>query len=125
MATPTALWTNVRNCIDTEVRVLSWIQADAAKDSGMPGTPPDPPAVKEQDASEEPGRDGATSQRADGLVLADLDSFSFVQLVLSLEAEFDVELLEELGDFRGENFDDVADFVTGQVERVRAAPQAR
>jgi acyl carrier protein len=92
---PTPLWTDVRNHIDTEVRVLTWVQADAAG----------------QESTIDPA-------------FEDLDSFTFIQLVLSLEAEFDVELLEDLGEFRGTSFDDVADFVSERVARARAGTGA-
>lgn len=41
----------------------------------------------------------------------DLDSFSFVQVVLEVENHYDVRLLENLVEFSGETFEDLADFV--------------
>ncbi|GAB3078311.1 hypothetical protein [Nocardioides zeae] len=94
--TRSALWTEVRDHVETEAGVLTWIQSDAE------------------------GEAGGTS-----VAFEDLDSFTFIQLLLSVEAAFDVELLEELGDFRGTTFDDVTDFVVAQVERSRGEAAAR
>ncbi|MEU4806646.1 hypothetical protein [Actinosynnema sp. NPDC023587] len=45
----------------------------------------------------------------------DLDSFSFVQVVLEIENHYDVKLLESLDDFRGESFDDLAEFAIARA----------
>lgn len=45
----------------------------------------------------------------------ELDSFSFVQVILEIENYYDVLLLENLDDFHGETFDDLADFVARQA----------
>jgi acyl carrier protein len=45
----------------------------------------------------------------------DLDSFSFVQVILEIENYYDIKLLENLGDFSGETFDDLAEFVVSQA----------
>lgn len=45
------------------------------------------------------------------MTLADLDSFTFVQLVLELEHILDVLVLEELVNFSGNTFDDLAVFI--------------
>jgi len=87
---PTALWTEVRNHIETEARVLTWIQADSTAEAGESGQ-----AIQPE--------------------LKDLDSFTFIQLVLSLEAAYSTDLLEDLGEFFGTSFDDVATFVTERV----------
>lgn len=89
MTSDSALWTDVREHIETEARVLTWIQTDS------------------------------TGEACEALQpkLADLDSFTFIQLVLSLEAAYSLDLLEDLGDFSGTNFDDVATFVTERIER--------
>src|SRR5690606_38572003 len=47
--------------------------------------------------------------------MRDLDSFSVVQLILSLEEIYDVQLLEEMPSFTGETFEELADMVAGFV----------
>lgn len=89
---PGEVWSDVRNHIETEARVLTWIQADRGEDAGDP------------DQARQPE-------------LVDLDSFTFIQLVLSLEAAYSLDLLEDLGEFSGTCFDDVATFVAERVER--------
>jgi acyl carrier protein len=44
-------------------------------------------------------------------VLKDLDSFSFVQVILEIENEYNVRVLERLDDFIGGTFEDLADFI--------------
>lgn len=41
----------------------------------------------------------------------DLDSFSVVRLLLHLERTFDLTVLEELPNFQGVKFDELADFM--------------
>ncbi|GLU50019.1 hypothetical protein [Nocardiopsis ansamitocini] len=43
--------------------------------------------------------------------MTDLDSFAVVQLILTLEDNYDVMLLEEIPSFSGETFEDLADFI--------------
>lgn len=85
------LWNEVRTHITTEARVLTHIQAGNT-----------------QDKVPEPSFD-------------EMDSFTFIQLILSLESNYEVDLLEGLGDYSGTTFDDVADFVTEHVEQARAS----
>jgi acyl carrier protein len=55
--------------------------------------------------------------------LTDLDSFSIVQLVLSLEEIYDVQLLEEMPNFYGETFEELADLVAQHIDaKQKAAP---
>ncbi|WP_223167470.1 hypothetical protein [Nonomuraea sp. SYSU D8015] len=55
----------------------------------------------------------------------DLDSFSVVQLILTLEDIYDVRLLEDMHAFEGETFDDLADFVALRIsQNGQAAPSA-
>jgi acyl carrier protein len=49
--------------------------------------------------------------------LGDLDSFSIVQLILSLEDYFLVPLLEEIHTFEGRTFEDLAEFVVVRIAR--------
>ncbi|WP_179956973.1 hypothetical protein [Amycolatopsis anabasis] len=44
----------------------------------------------------------------------DLDSFSFVQVILEVENEYNIKILENLDEFSGESFDDLADFILKQ-----------
>ncbi|MBR8745257.1 hypothetical protein [Nocardiopsis sp. MG754419] len=55
--------------------------------------------------------DEVTAETGGVVHMSDLDSFGLVQLVLNLEAEFDVVILEELHGFTGTDFDDLAAFV--------------
>ncbi|MGF1646449.1 MAG: hypothetical protein ACFCVF_05970 [Kineosporiaceae bacterium] len=75
-----ALREQIRAHITSEARVLSWLESDAAGEAG-------------------PGE----------VHFTDLDSFTFVQLVLSVEAEYDVEILERLNEGAVTSFDDLAD----------------
>jgi hypothetical protein len=43
--------------------------------------------------------------------IRDLDSFSFVQIALELETIYGVKLIEDLEDFEGENFEDLAEAI--------------
>ncbi len=47
----------------------------------------------------------------------DLDSFSVVQLILTLEDIYDVRLLEDMQQFEGKTFDDLADFVALRISQ--------
>ncbi|MBP2473514.1 acyl carrier protein [Crossiella equi] len=47
--------------------------------------------------------------------LGDLDSFSVVQLILSLEDCFQVSLLEEMPAFEGRSFAELAEFLLARV----------
>lgn len=49
--------------------------------------------------------------------IRDLDSFSFVQIVLELENVYDVKLLEGLEGFDGDEFADLADVIIEQAAR--------
>lgn len=56
----------------------------------------------------------------DGMDLMDLDSFSVVQLILSLEDSYSVDLLDDMSSFEGQSLDDLALFVAVRVEAKRA-----
>lgn len=84
----------LREQILSEARILTWFQADAS---------------------------GEEAAEAPELQFTDLDSFSVVQIVLSLEERHGVDFLEDLSDFSGRSFDDLAVFA---LERIRARGQA-
>ena len=91
----TTLHEKVRAHIASEVKLLSWIQSDATGNEPL-----------------------------EEVAFSDLDSFSFVQLVLSLESEHDVELLERLGEFSGTSFDDLTDFIVARITEHEGASHA-
>jgi len=62
-------------------------------------------------------QDEMMSSLPEGMTLADLDSFSVVQLVLSLEDAYSVELLEDIAEFNGRTFEELEEFVALRVER--------
>jgi len=62
-------------------------------------------------------QDEMMSSLPEGMTLADLDSFSVVQLVLSLEDAYSVELLEDIAEFNGRTFEELGEFVALRVER--------
>ncbi|WP_067974837.1 hypothetical protein [Nocardiopsis trehalosi] len=55
--------------------------------------------------------------------MADLDSFSVVQLLLALEDSYDVTLLEDFASFGGTSFEDLADFIAPRIEAKEKEPQ--
>ncbi|MDG4827780.1 hypothetical protein O7627_00490 [Solwaraspora sp. WMMD1047] len=56
--------------------------------------------------------------------LGDLDSFSVVQLILSLEDYYQVSLLEDMPTFEGKTFEDLTEFVIERIDRQEAAAEA-
>jgi acyl carrier protein len=56
--------------------------------------------------------------------LGDLDSFSVVQLILSLEDYYQVPLLEDMPTFEGKTFEDLTEFVIARIDRQEAAAEA-
>lgn len=59
--------------------------------------------------------DDITAETGAAVHLSDLDSFVVVQLVLNLEAQFDVAILEDLHGFAGKDFDELAAFVVSSI----------
>nr|MDT0661784.1 hypothetical protein [Micromonospora sp. DSM 115978] len=57
--------------------------------------------------------------------LGDLDSFSVVQLILSLEDYYQVPLLEDMPTFEGKTFTDLTEFVIERIERQEAEAAAK
>ncbi|ADH70092.1 MULTISPECIES: hypothetical protein [Nocardiopsis] len=53
---------------------------------------------------------------------SDLDSFSIVQLVLALEDVYNVSLLEDMSEFTGSSFEDLAGFVAERIREQKGAP---
>lgn len=53
--------------------------------------------------------------------LGDLDSFTVVQLILSLEDHYQLQLLEDMPTFAGKTFEDLADFVMERIDRQESA----
>ena len=52
--------------------------------------------------------------------LGDLDSFSVVQLILSLEDYYQVSLLEDMPTFEGKTFEDLTEFIIERIDRQEA-----
>ncbi len=48
--------------------------------------------------------------------MIDLGSFAVVQLTLMIEDLYDVELLEDMVNFKGETFEEFADFIIQRIE---------
>ncbi|MBK1787881.1 hypothetical protein [Prauserella cavernicola] len=53
--------------------------------------------------------------------LKDLDSFSFVQVVLELENSYQVKVLEDLENFSGDQFEDLAEFILARAAAAGSA----
>jgi len=69
----------------------------------------------------ETGPDGRLVIEEQAVELSELDSFTLVELIVSVEDLCDIVLLDELGAFTGRTFGELADFimataVTGSVD---------
>lgn len=53
--------------------------------------------------------------------LEDLDSFLIVQILLGLEDVYNVSFLEDLSEFRGTTFEDLAAFLTESIRQQQPA----
>ncbi|TDD37562.1 hypothetical protein E1287_08285 [Actinomadura sp. KC06] len=56
----------------------------------------------------------ADAATVESMTLGDLDSFTFVQLVLEVEHQLNVLVLEDLVEFSGRTFEDLAVFILKQ-----------